>query len=239
MTKHCGWANETSPARIHPCAMVHVSIGLFSTTAVPPRTRKAIGCPGSLWIPPIHKILSSPRRSGPPIDVSCPFLSAYLPPTKIKNEKLNIIIDEMDDDNDDGRTDGRMDEGKIHGIVPCRIADRMISISQRRKKQFKCVWETFGKLPRYSTKRLIPRLHRTFAFQVLDELEKTVLRDKWMKLEEAGSHNTKKRREDLGMIDDVFWHFSWHDCNRATSYPFLHRNHGKIDRQGRYHRDVV
>lgn len=25
MTKHCGWANETSPARIHPCAMVCVS----------------------------------------------------------------------------------------------------------------------------------------------------------------------------------------------------------------------
>ena len=111
---------------------------------------------------PSHKILSSPRQSEPPIDVSCPFLSAYLPLTKIKNEKLNIIMDELNDD--DGRTDGRMDEGKNHGIVPCQITDRMISISQRRKKQFKCVWETFGKLPRYSTKRLISRLHRTFGF---------------------------------------------------------------------------
>lgn len=144
MTKHCRWANETSPARMHPCAMVHVSIGLLSTTAVPPRTRKAIGCPGSLWISPIHKTLSSPWAVWTPIDVSCPFLSAYLPLTKIKNEKLNIIMDELNDD-DDGRTDGRMDKGKNHGIVPCRITSRMMSITKWRKKQSKCVGKTFGK----------------------------------------------------------------------------------------------
>ena len=93
---------------------------------------------------PSHKVLSSPRQSGPPIDVSCPFLSAYLPLTKIKNEKLNIIMDELNDD-DNGRTNGRMDEGKNHGIVPCRITSRMMSITKWRKKQSKCVAKTFGK----------------------------------------------------------------------------------------------
>jgi hypothetical protein len=39
-----------------------------------------------------------------------------------------------------------MDEGKNHGIVPCRIASRMTSITNRRKKQSNRVWETFGKL---------------------------------------------------------------------------------------------
>ena len=63
------------------------------------------------------------------------------------------------------------------------------------------------KLPRYSTKRLISRLHRTFGFQVLDELKKTVLGNKWSKLEEAESHHTKKRREHLGMIDTLILAF--------------------------------